>query len=375
MEPIKSVDLTSQYLRLKTEIDEAVAEVIRSGNYINGQAVSDFAAALAAFSGSRFAIPCGNGTDALQLSLMALDLQPGSEVIVPDFTYIAAAEAVALLRLVPVLVDVDPKTFNLAPEKLANALSSKTKAVIPVHLFGQSCDMAPILKIARENNLYVIEDNAQSIGTEYVFPDGSRRQTGTMGLIGAFSFFPTKNLGCFGDGGAMTTDSEELAERLRKLTVHGQSKKYVHEKVGVNSRLDTLQAAILKVKLAHLQSFTEARRRVAAAYDQGLQSRVDILELPYRHPASTHVFNQYVIKVKNDRRDDLQKYLTSKGVPATVYYPLPMHRQPALCGIFKTGSDLTESEKLCRSVLALPIHTEMSEEQINYIIKQIIDYE
>jgi len=375
MEQIIAVDLISQYERIKSEIDEAVLQVVGSGNYINGKAVADFSDALSALIGTKFAVPCANCTDALQLSIMALELQTGDEVIVPNFTYIAAAEAIAMLGLVPVLVDIDPKTFNIDPDKIASAISVKTKAIIPVHLFGQSCDMAPILKIAKENNLFVIEDNAQSIGAEYTFPDGKKRKTGNMGVIGALSFFPTKNLGCMGDGGALLTNDQPLAEKLRKLTLHGQSQKYVHEYVGCNSRLDTLQAAILNVKIRHLDEFTQARQNLAKRYDDALKSRPDLLDIPFRNPASTHVYNQYTVIVKAGKRDDLKKYLLENGIPSTVYYPLPLNRQPALRGIFKTGSDLSESEKISASVLSLPMHTEMDEQQTEYIIEKLLKYE
>jgi len=375
MEQIIAVDLISQYERIKSEIDEAVLQVVGSGNYINGKAVADFSDALSALIGTKFAVPCANCTDALQLSIMALELQTGDEVIVPNFTYIAAAEAIAMLGLVPVLVDIDPKTFNIDPDKIASAISVKTKAIIPVHLFGQSCDMAPILKIAKENNLFVIEDNAQSIGAEYTFPDGKKRKTGNMGVIGALSFFPTKNLGCMGDGGALLTNDQTLAEKLRKLTLHGQSQKYVHEYVGCNSRLDTLQAAILNVKIRHLDEFTQARQNLAKRYDDALKSRPDLLDIPFRNPASTHVYNQYTVIVKAGKRDDLKKYLLENGIPSTVYYPLPLNRQPALRGIFKTGSDLSESEKISASVLSLPMHTEMDEQQTEYIIEKLLKYE
>ncbi|MDR1783111.1 MAG: DegT/DnrJ/EryC1/StrS family aminotransferase [Dysgonamonadaceae bacterium] len=375
MKQILAVDLISQYERIKSEIDEAVLQIVGSGNYINGKAVADFSDALSALIGTKFAVPCANCTDALQLSIMALELQTGDEVIVPNFTYIAAAEAIAMLGLVPVLVDIDPKTFNIDPDKIASAISVKTKAIIPVHLFGQSCDMAPILKIAKENNLFVIEDNAQSIGAEYTFPDGKKRKTGNMGVIGALSFFPTKNLGCMGDGGALLTNDQTLAEKLRKLTLHGQSQKYVHEYVGCNSRLDTLQAAILNVKIRHLDEFTQARQNLAKRYDDALKSRPDLLDIPFRNPASTHVYNQYTVIVKAGKRDDLKKYLLENGIPSTVYYPLPLNRQPALRGIFKTGSDLSESEKISASVLSLPMHTEMDEQQTEYIIEKLLKYE
>ncbi|GHT08539.1 cell surface polysaccharide biosynthesis protein [Bacteroidia bacterium] len=383
MKPIQMVDLTSQYARIQAEMDKAVLEVIRSGKYINGDAVQAFAAELSQQVGANYAIPCANGTDALQIALMALDLQPGDEVIVPAFNYVASAEAVALLKLKPVLVDVNPQTFNVDVDKIADAISPKTKAIIPVHLFGQSADMEPILKIANENGLFVVEDNAQSIGSIYSFSDGEQKQTGTIGDIGTLSFFPTKNLGCYGDGGAMLTNNETLAKKLKIIAAHGQSKKYTHELLGCNSRLDTLQAAILKVKLPYLESYSMARQKVAAQYNEGLKTLTNLLETPCHIPNSTHVYNQYTLKIKHNRRDDLQKYLKEKGVPTMVYYPLSLQQQPAFCHcgldrqspIIRIGSDLSETEQLCQSVLSLPMHTELDEEQIRYIIEQIMKYE
>jgi dTDP-4-amino-4,6-dideoxygalactose transaminase len=371
MQTIQAVDLIAQYRRIQIKLDEAVGEVIRSGKYINGEVVRSFASELSQFTGAKHVIPCGNGTDALQIALMALDLQPGDEVIVPAFTFVASAEVIALLRLVPVWVDVNPQTFNMDVDKLENAISPKTKAIIPVHLFGQTADMEPILKIADEYGLFVVEDNAQSIGSVYTFSDGTIRQAGTIGDIGTLSFFPTKNLGGYGDGGAMLTNNDSLAQKLRMIASHGQSAKYIHEIIGCNSRLDTLQAAILKVKLSHLNDFILARQKVAAAYDAGLKSLTDWLEIPYCIPQSTHVYNQYTLKIKFGKRDDFQKYLNGKNIPATIYYPMPLHHQPAYQGLARIGGDLSESEKLSRSVLSLPMHTEMDEEQIRYVIETI----
>lgn len=375
MQKIEMVNLAAQYERMHDEIDRAINEVVRSGQYINGRPVADFADALAAFTGARHVVPCANGTDALMIALAALGLHPGDEVIIPDFTFIAAAEVIALLRLVPVPVDVNPDTFNIDPEKITGALSRKTKAIIPVHLFGQSADMTPIMKIARENSLSVIEDNAQSIGAEYVLADGTRRQTGTIGNIGTLSFFPTKNLGCFGDGGAMTTDSDEMAERLKMLTVHGQAHRYEHELIGCNSRLDNLQAAILSVKLPHLKADTEARQKIARRYSQALTVRHDLLSTPVCIPQSSHVYNQYTLKIKGGRRDALRKYLEERGVPTMVYYPKPVHRQPAFLGVLRQGSELTAAETLCLSALSLPMHPCLTDEEVDYITTQIINYE
>jgi dTDP-4-amino-4,6-dideoxygalactose transaminase len=374
MKTIQMVDLTTQYERIREDMNRAALETLRSGKYINGLPVQQFAEELAAFTGARYIIPCANGTDALQIALMSLDLQPGDEVIVPAFTYIAGAEVIALLQLKPVLIDVDPHTFNLDVNQIEAAISPKTKAIIPVHLFGQTADMEPVLQIARQYGLFVIEDNAQSIGSVYTFSDGTKKQAGTIGNIGTLSFFPTKNLGAYGDGGAMMTDNEQLAKRLKMIASHGQSVKYQHEIVGCNSRLDTLQAAILRVKLPYLQEYIEARRATAARYDTGLET-LDWLERSACHPASTHVYNQYTVKVNPLQRNDLQSYLKEKGVPTMIYYPMPLHRQPAFEGRVRLGSDLKITEQLCDSVLSLPMHTELEDSQIEYIIEQIIRYE
>lgn len=374
MKAIQIMDLTTTYQRIRDEMDNAVLNVIRSGQYINGEAVNKLAAALAAYTGSKYVIPCANGTDALRIALMALDLQPGDEVILPAFTYAAAAEAVAALRLIPVPVDVNPHTFNIDVNQMESVLSSKTKAIIPVHLFGQLADMEPIMQMACRYGLFVIEDNAQSIGSVYTFSDGVRKQAGTIGAIGILSFFPTKNLGCYGDGGALLTNDKVLAEKLRIITIHGQSQKYVHEIVGCNSRLDTIQAAVLLVKLAYLDSYIRKRQAIANIYDAGLKPLADLLEIPHCIPNSSHGYNQYTLKIKKNR-DELQTYLKEKGIPSTVYYPLPLHHQPAFRHLMRMGSDLSASEKLCQTVLSLPMHTEIDEEQIQYIINQLIQYE
>jgi dTDP-4-amino-4,6-dideoxygalactose transaminase len=368
------VDLATQYQRIRNEIDQAVLDVIGSGRYINGEAVGKLAADLAAYTGSKYIIPCANGTDALRIALMALDLQPGDEVIVPAFDYVAAAEAIVSLRLIPVAVDVHPRTFNIDVNRIEEAISSKTKAIIPVHLFGQTADMEPLMHIARRHDLFVIEDNAQSIGSVYTFSDGTQKQSGTIGDIGVLSFFPTKNLGCYGDGGALMTNNKSLSEKLRMMTIHGQSKKYVHQMVGCNSRLDTLQAAVLQVKLAYLNDYIQSRREWANQYNAGLKLQNDRFETPYCFPKSSHVYNQYTLIIK-ENRDSLQQYLKEKGIPTTVYYPLPLHFQPAFKDKVRIAGDLSVSENLCRSVLSLPMHTESDVEQIEYIINQLIRYE
>jgi dTDP-4-amino-4,6-dideoxygalactose transaminase len=375
MKPIQMVDLTTQYRRIQTEMDEAVLAVLRSGKYINGNAVQAFAADLSTYTGAKQAIPCANGTDALQLALMALDLHTGDEVIVPAFTYAAALEVVVLLGFKPVLVDINPKTFNIDIRKIEAAITPKTKAVIPVHLFGQTADMEPLMQVSRKYGLSVIEDNAQSIGSVYTFCDGAQKQAGTIGDIGTLSFFPTKNLGAYGDGGALLTNDDLLAQKLKMITTHGQSRKYIHELIGCNSRLDTLQAAILNVKLPHLNDYIAARQKVARLYDEGLGRLTDLLEIPQCIPASTHVYNQYTLKIKHDKRDDLQKYLKEKNIPAMIYYPLPLQHQSAYKDIVRAGGDLSEAERICNSVLSLPIHTELDEEQIHFIIEQITHYE
>lgn len=374
MKAIQMVDLTTQYRRIQIEMDRAVLDVIGSGRYINGEAVGKLASGLADYTGSEYVVPCANGTDALRIAMTALNLQPGDEVIVPAFTYVAAAEAVAALRLIPVAVDVHPRTFNIDVSRIEEAISPKTKAIIPVHLFGQTADMEPLMHVARRYNLFVIEDNAQSIGSVYTFSNGTQKQAGTIGDIGVLSFFPTKNLGCYGDGGALMTNDKVLAEKLRMITIHGQSQKYFHQIVGCNSRLDTLQAAVLQVKLTYLDDYIQSRKKLANRYDAGLKSLNDRFETPYCIPQSGHVYNQYTLTVK-ENRDGLQQYLKEKGVPTTVYYPLPLHFQPAFKDLVRIAGDLSVSEKLCYSVLSLPMHTEVDEEQTEYIINQLIRYE
>ena len=364
---IQMVDLHGQYMKIKAEIDAAVAEVIDSSAFINGPAVGRFASALAQYTGAAHVIPCGNGTDALQIALMALGLKPGDEVIVPAFTYVASAEVIALLGLRPVLVDVDRETFNTDIRFIERALTPRTRAVIPVHLFGQSCDMAPILDFAAAHGLHVVEDNAQSLGAVYTFPDGRRRHTGTLGHIGCTSFFPSKNLGCYGDGGALFTDDPALAERIRMTANHGQKVKYHHDIVGCNSRLDTIQAAVLEVKLRHLDEYCSARREAAARY-RSLLGGVDALELPAEAPFSTHVYHQYTLKIRGGLRDALKDFLASRGIPSMVYYPLPLHRQKAYAG---DGRGLKFAEELADSVLSLPMHTEL-DEQVQEMIAETV---
>lgn len=365
------VDLQRQYLRLKPEIDAAMQAVIDETAFINGPQVKRFATQLADYLQVPHVIPCGNGTDALQIALMALGLKPGDEVIVPGFTYIAPVEAAALLRLVPVLVDIDPDTFNIDPVLIEDAITPKTKAIIAVHLFGQCCDMEPILQIASAHQLYVIEDNAQSMGALYTFSDGTQRYAGTMGHIGTTSFFPSKPLACYGDGGAMITSDPELAERLYKIANHGQAGKYNHEIVGCNSRLDTLQAAVLQVKLKYLEDFTRRRQDVATAYLRELKDCEGLL-LPRCLPASTHVYHQFTLTAAN--RDKLKQALHERGIPSMVYYPFPVNKQAAYAKRIRISDDLFHAKDACETVLSIPIHTEMQEEEQVYIIEAIKEF-
>lgn len=370
---IPMVDLNSVYLNIKPDIDNAIQKVIESGNYINGLPVGEFASNLENYTGVKHVIPVANGTDALQIALMSLGLHPGDEVIVPSFTYVASAEAVALLGLAPVLVDVDYDSFNVTATHIRKAITPKTKAIIPVHLFGQSCPMEEILQLAEANDLFVIEDNAQAIGAVYTFSDGREQQTGTMGHFGCTSFFPTKNLGCMGDGGALMTNDDDLAFRAKMIASHGQTKKYVHDVIGCNSRLDTIQAAILNVKLHHLNDYNRKREKIAKRYYEGL-SDLKFIVLPMKMPFSSHVFHQFTLKVTDGKRDDLKSFLFSNGISSMIYYPFPLHKQEAFQNISVRKGDLSVSELLCEQVLSLPMHTELTEEVQNYIIDKIREY-
>lgn len=373
MDKIQMVDLHRQYLRLRPELDPAMQEVMDTCAFINGPQVQRFASHLSSCLEVPYVIPCGNGTDALQIALMALDLKPGDEVIVPAFTYVAAAEVVSLLGLIPVWVDVDEKTFNINPWMIESAISPKTRAIVVVHLFGQCCDMEKIRQIAEQNHLYIVEDNAQSLGAEVLFSDGTRRKAGTIAHIGTTSFFPSKPLACYGDGGAVMTSDDRLAERIRMIANHGQLQKYHHKTIGCNSRLDTLQAAVLDVKLPHLEEFTAARQQVAKRYNEAFDQD-SRWQIPCQAPYSTHVYHQYTLQVADGKRDDLQQYLKEKGIPSMVYYPLPLHKQTAFYGFSRIGSLLGVSEKLVQSVLSLPIHTEMTDEEVDYIIETVRNY-
>jgi dTDP-4-amino-4,6-dideoxygalactose transaminase len=370
---IQMVDLKGQYLKIKSEIDVAIQEVIDTTAFINGPAVKQFALAMQEYHKVKHVIPCANGTDALQIAMMALELKPGDEVIVPAFTYVATAEVIALLHLKPIMVDVDLDTFNITAEIIENAITSKTKAVVPVHLFGQSADMEPIMEVAKKYNLFVIEDTAQSIGADYTMADGKTKKSGCIGHIGTTSFFPSKNLGCYGDGGAIYTNDDDLAKKINMIANHGQSKKYYHEVVGCNSRLDTIQAAILNVKLKYLDSYAETRRKCAENYDNAFKNMPE-LQIPMRQENSSHVFHQYTLQIKNGKRDGLKSYLESKGIPSMIYYPVPLYKQVAFQQYAPEGFSLPVTEQLCQEVLSLPIHTEMNEDTQNFIIEAIQNF-
>ena len=365
------VDLKGQYQKIKTEVDAAMNEVISSTSFINGPAVKEFQSDFETYLNIKHVIPCANGTDALQIAMMALDLKQGDEVITANFTYVATAEVIGLLGLSPVLVDVNQDTFNIDIESIERNITSKTKAIVPVHLFGQCADMERIMAIAKKHNLYVIEDTAQAIGADYSFSDGRNFKAGTIGTIGCTSFFPSKNLGCFGDGGAIFTNNDELAKKIRMIAHHGQSVQYVHEVLGVNSRLDSIQAAILKIKLKHLDEYALSRNKVAEFYDKAFSNHSKI-KIPSRSKNSTHVFHQYTLQIIGYDRSELREKLTEHGIPAMIYYPIPLHKQNAYKNErFKTN-DFPITQKLCDTVLSLPMHTELDVETLNYITNTLL---
>lgn len=379
MRPLQMVDTKTQYHKIKSEVDAAVEAVLESSGFIGGPVVQSFASALAAYNGSKHVIPCANGTDALQIAMMALGLEPGDEVITPSFTYIATVETAALLRLKPVFVEVDPKTFCIDPVAIEAAITPKTKAIVPVHLYGHAADMEKIMQIAEKHGLYVIEDNAQAIGCNYTFSNGTVKKTGSIGHIGCTSFYPSKNLGAYGDGGAIFTDDDSLANKLRMIASHGQSQRYYHELVGCNSRLDAVQAAILGIKLKHLDAYNAARQQAAATYDQGFAGLSNILDVPFRAANCSHVFHQYTLIVKNndqpaDFRNGLSTHLAGKGIPSMIYYPVPCHRQQMFASFGGADYHLPVTDWLTDRVISLPIHTELDEEQLNYIIEGVISY-
>lgn len=369
---IQMVDLKSQYLKIKAEVDAGIEEVISNTAFINGPAVKEFQADLENYLHVKHVIPCANGTDALQIAMMALDLKPGDEVITASFTYVATAEVIGLLGLTPVLVDVYEDTFDINIEAIEKAITPKTKAIVPVHLFGQCADMERIMALAQKHNLFVIEDVAQAIGADYTFNDGTIRKAGTIGTIGCTSFFPSKNLGCYGDGGAIYTNDDDLAKKLRMIAHHGQSVQYVHDVLGVNSRLDTIQAAILKVKLKHLDEYAAARNKAADFYDVAFANHPK-LKTPVRVKNSTHVFHQYTLQLIGVDRKLLREQLAERGIPAMIYYPIPLHEQNAYKSDRFKKVDFPITEKLCASVLSLPMHTEMDEEMLIYITDNLIE--
>ncbi len=373
MRPIQMVDLKKQYQQIKTEVDAAVSNVIENAAFINGPQVQSFAEALAHYNGVKHVIPCANGTDALQIAMMALGLQPGDEVISPSFTYIATTEVIALLRLKPVFVDVDPKTYCMDVGALQKAITLKTKAIVPVHLYGHAANIEEIMKIAVANNLYVIEDNAQAIGSDYYFSDGSTKKTGSIGTVSGTSFFPSKNLGCFGDGGAITTNDDGLATTLKMVANHGQSKKYYHDIVGCNSRLDTIQAAVLGVKLKYLDSYIESRTKVADYYDRAFLGNPKIIA-PYRANYCKHVFHQYTLVLEGIDRAGLHDYLAQLKIPSMIYYPVAAHRQKMFASFRSVDINLPVTDWLTERVISLPIHTEMEEEQLHYISSSVLKF-
>ena len=370
MQGLQMVDLKRQYQHIQSEVDQAVLNVMSSSAFINGPDVKHFATELAAYLGVKHVIPCANGTDALQISLMALGLQPGDEVITPSFTYIATVEVVALLRLKPVFVDVDADTFTMNIDSVRKAITDKTKAIIPVHLYGQCVDMEPLLALAKEKNIPIIEDNAQAIGGTYTFSDGTQKKTGSMGLIGCTSFFPSKNLGCYGDGGAIFTNDDALAEQLAMIANHGQKVRYYHDMVGCNSRLDTIQAAILRIKLRKLDEYCSARRAAADYYDAAFANNTNIIT-PHRAAYSYHVFHQYTLQLKGVDRDKVQELLAEKGIPSMIYYPVPCHKQKMLAAFGGNEFQLPVTDHLNTCVISLPIHTELTQEELQYITEHV----
>ena len=378
MRQLQMVDTKTQYQKIKPQIEAAVLAVLDSSQFIGGKVVNDFAVNLASFNEVKHVVPCANGTDALQIAFMALDLQPGDEVITPSFTYIATVEAAALLKLKPVFVEVDPVTFCMDASSIEKAITTKTKAIVPVHLYGHAAEMEKIMTIAQKHNLFVIEDNAQAIGCKYTFSNGTVVKTGGIGHIGCTSFYPSKNLGAYGDGGAITTNDDELAEKIKMIAAHGQSKRYYHDVVGVNSRLDAIQAAILSIKLGYLDEYNEARKKAADYYNNAFKE-VDVFDLPKMASYSSHVYHQYTL-VLNDQnkkgcsRDGLHQYLTEKGIPSMIYYPVPCHRQKMFDSFGGSEFNLPVTDWLCERVISLPIHTELDSEQQDFIISNVLDY-
>ena len=373
MRPLQMVDTKTQYLKIKQEVDAAVISVMESSQFIGGKVLNDFAIHLAEYNGSKHVIPCANGTDALQIAMMALGLKAGDEVITPSFTYIATVEVAALLGIKPIFVEVDKHTFCLDPKAVEQAITPKTKAIIPVHLYGHAADMEAIMDIANRHHLFVIEDNAQAIGNKYTFSNGTIKKTGSIGHIGCTSFYPSKNLGAFGDGGAIFTDDDALADQLRMIASHGQSKRYYHDVVGCNSRLDALQAAILDIKLTHLDEYIVARRKAADFYDKAFSGHAKI-EVPFRDNNNKHVFHQYTLIIHDANRDELSQFLTEQGVPNMIYYPVPAHRQKMFDAFGGSDFNLPTTDWLTERVISLPIHTELDEEQQQFICNKVLSF-
>jgi UDP-2-acetamido-2-deoxy-ribo-hexuluronate aminotransferase len=373
MRPLQMVDTKTQYHKIKPEVDAAVLSVLESSAFIGGKVVTAFADNLAHYNGSKHCIPCANGTDALQIAMMALGLQPGDEVITPSFTYIATVEVAALLHLKPIFVEVDAKTFCIDPVAIEKAITTKTKAIVPVHLYGHAANMDAIMEIAKKYNLFVIEDNAQGIGNDYIFSNGTIKKTGSIGHIGCTSFYPSKNLGAYGDGGAMFTNDDELANTLRMIASHGQSKRYYHDVVGCNSRLDAVQAAILDIKLKHLDEYIAARRKAADFYDNAFANNKKII-VPFRDANNKHVFHQYTLLVEGVDRDALHQFLADNTVPSMIYYPVPAHRQKMFDAFGGSNFNLPITDWLTERVISLPIHTELDEEQQNFIVTKVLEF-
>lgn len=373
MNTLRMVDLLGQYHKIQEEVDEAILNVAKSSAYINGPEVKAFQSELENYLQVKNVIPCANGTDALQIAMMALNLQPGDEVVTASFTYVATAEVIALLKLKPILVDVDPGTFNINVEAIERAITPRTKAIVPVHLFGQCANMEAIMKLAKQHNLWIIEDTAQAIGADYSFSDGTKRKAGTIGTIGCTSFFPSKNLGCFGDGGALFTNDERLAKRIRMIANHGQSVQYVHDEVGINSRLDSIQAAVLRIKLRKLDEYILARQKAADYYTKAFANCPE-LKTPVIAENTTHVFHQYTLQCQDFDRNTLKDYLTKKGIPCMIYYPIPLHHQKAYHQESKRDNDYPITLDLCKNVISLPMHTELSNEQLDFIIGGVKEF-
>ncbi len=378
MRPVQMVDTKTQYQKIKAEVDQAVLEVMESSAFINGKAVQDFSSHLSQYLGVKHTVPCANGTDALQIAMMALDLQPGDEVITPSFTYIATTEVIALLRLTPVFVEVDPKTFCMDPSAIEKAITSKTRAIVPVHLYGHAAPMEEIMTIAAKHGLYVIEDNAQAIGCDYRFADGTQKKTGAIAQIGATSFYPSKNLGAFGDGGALFTNDDRLADAMKMIANHGQSRRYYHDVVGCNSRLDTIQAAILDIKLRHLDEYIAARRKAADFYDAAFAGHAKITT-PYRAPYSHHAFHQYTLLLEGGKesaqlRNGLNEWLAGKKIPSMIYYPVPGHRQQMFERFGVASQSMPVTDWLTERVISLPMHTELDEEQLSFISTSVLEF-